>query len=796
MSASSIQPIMYSSVVRILLAALACNIAEVASADFIAIQGRIQSGTGSLFANGDTFTAAFNLASTSNPPGSPGRFQLTAGALHLFHGSQSYVVPNIYATGYTSDNVTHNTGNITGIEFDFQSTASPIHRFHGELYSLYPQNSQITDAAGMILGNVLISSLVSNPWAFIETTSGTYNWMPIAYSLNSAPLITTQPSGGTYIAGDSFTLTVAAIDTSALSYQWYRNGDILGDYSNRTGSTSPTLTHTGIGTIGFDGDYTVRVTNASGQSTLSDVARVIVNKRAQTINFPSIPDQLATAGPFSVSATASSGFAVTYSVLSGPATIVGNVVTLTGAGSVTIRASQPGDLNFDSVSADQSFSVGSALAIVTIGGLSQTYNGTSRPATLSTIPSGLTVNVTYNGDPIAPTNAGTYTVVATVVDDLYSGNASGMLVISKAPLVARADDKTRTFATSNPALSISYSGFVNGETTAALTSEPSANTAASSTSPAGTYSITLSGGSAANYTLTLQNGVLTVTPFVGARLANISFRAYDDTGEHVTIGGFVIAGSSPKRLLMRAVGSTLTNFGLGSLEILTDPVIELHDASHGNSVIATNDNWGDNENAAEIVTTSSRVGAFNLASTDTQSAALLTSLQPGVYSFIARGKNATPGIVLIEVYDADPAEAGSTFVNVSARAYSTANNGVSIGGFVVSGNIPKRVLLRAVGPTLTSYGISATEVLRDPVIEVHDASHGNVVIATNDNWGDNQNSGEILTTGAKIGAMPLATTDTASSALLMTLQPGVYSFIASGKTGTSGIVLVEVYDAD
>ncbi len=135
-------------------------------------------------------------------------------------------------------------------------------------------------------------------------------------------------------------------------------------------------------------------------------------------------------------------------------------------------------------------------------------------------------------------------------------------------------------------------------------------------------------------------------------------------------------------------------------------------------------------------------------------------------------------------------------MNISTRAFATTGNGVTIGGFVISGNAPKTVLLRAVGSTLTKQGIGQTEVLLDPTIELHDANHGNVVIATNDNWGDNTNAAEIVTTGARIGATPFDQGDAKSSALLLTLQPGVYSFIASGKASTSGIVLVEVYDAD
>ncbi len=289
--------------------------------------------------------------------------------------------------------------------------------------------------------------------------------------------------------------------------------------------------------------------------------------------------------------------------------------------------------------------------------------------------------------------------------------------------------------------------------------------------------------------------VLAVTA-KSATFANIATRAYCSTGNNVTIGGFVISGNTTKRVLVRAVGPSLTAGGLAAGELLLDPTIEVHDALHGNSVVATNDNVGDNTNAAEIASVGRTIGAADLLDTDTTSAALLTSLSPGVYTFVVRGKNESSGIVLLEIYDADAAPSGATFSNIASRAYCTTGNGVAIGGFVISGTRSKQVLMRAVGPTLTTQGIGQTEVLLDPAIELHDALHANALVATNDDVGDNANAAEIRTTAARIGATALAESDSKSSALLLTLTPGVYSFVASGKNSTSGIVLVEVYDAD
>ncbi len=287
---------------------------------------------------------------------------------------------------------------------------------------------------------------------------------------------------------------------------------------------------------------------------------------------------------------------------------------------------------------------------------------------------------------------------------------------------------------------------------------------------------------------TSHNATLSVNAPPASRLVSIATRAYATTDNGVTIGGFVIDGNSPKQVLMRAVGPSLSTQGLPSTELLADPTIELH---HKGSILATNDNWGDNTNAAAIAETGLRIGATPLDASDTQSAAMLMTLDPGVYTFIAKGKNNSSGIVLIEVYDADIG--GSSFAGIASRALSTTNNNVAIGGFVVAGTAPKQVLMRAVGSSLATQGLPRSELLLDPTIELH---RGSTILATNDNWGDNDNAAAIVTEGARIGATPLGANDTKSAVLLMTLQPGVYSFIVKGANNSAGLVLVEVYDAD
>jgi hypothetical protein len=257
------------------------------------------------------------------------------------------------------------------------------------------------------------------------------------------------------------------------------------------------------------------------------------------------------------------------------------------------------------------------------------------------------------------------------------------------------------------------------------------------------------------------------------------------------IGGFVIGGATTKRVLVRATGPSLASRGINAADVLADPIIEVH---HGEPIIATNDNWGDNTNVAEINTVVAQIGAGALDVSDTKSSALLLDLQPGAYTFIARGKNDASGIVLLEVFDAD--SGGAKLVNIATRAYSKPGDGVTIGGFVIAGDARKQVLLRAVGATLKNFGIASADILADPTIELHDASHANAIIGANDNWGDNSNAAAITTASARIGASSIDSADAKSSALLVTLDPGAYTFIASGKSNTSGIVLVEVYDGE
>jgi hypothetical protein len=258
-----------------------------------------------------------------------------------------------------------------------------------------------------------------------------------------------------------------------------------------------------------------------------------------------------------------------------------------------------------------------------------------------------------------------------------------------------------------------------------------------------------------------------------AQLLNISTRALVQTGDNVLIGGFIVTGSDPKQVIMRAIGPSLNVNGTPVAGRMEDPTLELHDQT--GAAIAFNDNWKDTQQA-EIQST-------GLAPTDDRESAILMTLAPGPYTAIMRGKNDTTGIGLVEAYDLALA-ANSRLANISTRGFVQTSDNVMIGGFIV-GNQPGNadVVVRAIGPSLASSGVSNS--LQDPTLELHDGN--GTTIATNDNWQDDPQA-------AQVQADQLAPSDSHESALFRTVGPGAYTAIVRGKNDTSGVALVEVYN--
>jgi len=257
-------------------------------------------------------------------------------------------------------------------------------------------------------------------------------------------------------------------------------------------------------------------------------------------------------------------------------------------------------------------------------------------------------------------------------------------------------------------------------------------------------------------------------------LANISTRAVVGAGDDALIGGFIVRGDTPKRLILRAIGPSLGDAGLKN--VLVDPVLEVHDGT--GALIASNDNWQDDPN-------SQAVAEAGIAPIDPNESAILLTLPASSdglgYTALVRGADGGSGVGLVEVYDVDPSP-GSSVLNISTRSDVQTGDDVLIGGFIVFGTGSQDVLVRAIGPSLAAAGVP--DSLGDPTLTLYDAQGAQIDF--NDDWQDNPAKDQIEAT-------TIPPNDPKESAVLDTLAPGSYTAIVRGAADTTGTGLVEVY---
>jgi hypothetical protein len=160
---------------------------------------------------------------------------------------------------------------------------------------------------------------------------------------------------------------------------------------------------------------------------------------------------------------------------------------------------------------------------------------------------------------------------------------------------------------------------------------------------------------------------------------------------------------------------------------------------------------------------------------------LVRTLNPGNYTAIVRGKNATTGVGLIEVYDLNQPPS-SELANISTRGDVQTQSDVMFGGFILSGTENTGVIVRALGPSLAQFNVN--NPLPDPTLELFNSN--GVSLASNDNWALDPNASQVMLKN-------LAPTNPLESAIAITLSPGAYTAIVTGKSGATGIGLVEVY---
>jgi hypothetical protein len=270
-----------------------------------------------------------------------------------------------------------------------------------------------------------------------------------------------------------------------------------------------------------------------------------------------------------------------------------------------------------------------------------------------------------------------------------------------------------------------------------------------------------------------QNFTIQIEPPVTTNISNFSTRASVQTGQGVTIAGFIITGTGSKSVVVRGLGSTLAQPPFNVPGVLADPTLQLFDS--GGHPFWFNDNWKDTQQA--------QIQSTGLAPPNDLESAILQILQPGNYTAILSGKNGTTGVGLVEVYDTSTG-ASAELTNVSTRGFVGTGDNVLIAGFIASGgNGSTQVVVRGLGPTLAQPQFGVSGALADPVVTLVDGN-GNVV-QTNDNWKNTQ--------AAAIQATGKAPPNDLEAAILAPVAAGNYTAILSGNNGGTGIGLVEVY---
>jgi uncharacterized delta-60 repeat protein len=254
------------------------------------------------------------------------------------------------------------------------------------------------------------------------------------------------------------------------------------------------------------------------------------------------------------------------------------------------------------------------------------------------------------------------------------------------------------------------------------------------------------------------------------RATNLSTRMRVQTGENVGIGGFIVAGSTPKRVLLRGIGPSLVFSGVPNW--LDDPTLELFNADHS---IAHNNDWQDTDALAIRATGLEPIGDLE--------AALLVTLSPGSYTAVVRGNNEGTGVALVEVYDLSQG-IDSKLANLSTRAFVSTNDDIVIAGCTLSGDGNDRIVVRGIGPSLTAFGVA--NALADPTLELRD-SHG-ALLSSNNDWQDD------AAQAAELTAAGLAPPSNLEAAIAVTLPPGPYTALLAGRNNGTGVGVVEIYD--
>ena len=457
-------------------------------------------------------------------------------------------------------------------------------------------------------------------------------------------------------------------------------------------------------------------------------------------------------------------------------TQIGFVIT-NSASSVPAITSQP---------ANQSVTSGTnvVLSVVATGSPAPTYQWRKN----GTLLSGAT-NATLSLANVQAADAGAYTVTVSNLAGIVTSNAATLTVTAVGPTFATQPQSqnislgaTATLTATASSPGVTYQWKKDGTALPGATN-PSLILTNATAETMGFYTVTATGGGGS---INSSAAAVTVNTGGPSRLVNVSTRGFIPAGGSLT-PGFVLQGNAAKTLVIRGVGPTLGSFGVG--DTLVDPTMEV--IPLGSSVvIASNDNWGGTSALREAF---AQVGAFPFSAATSADASVETRLNAtGANGFTVRitpKSSSASGVALAEVYDVEAITSPVRLVNVSTSGFVGTGDKALVPGFFVGGTAPKRLLIRAVGPGLTQFGV--TDVLADPQLSVVPLGK-DFTVAANDNWGGSSTLQAAFTQAAAF-ALAAGSND---AAVLLQLPPGGYTVVVSGVGNTMGTALVEIYDLD
>ena len=409
---------------------------------------------------------------------------------------------------------------------------------------------------------------------------------------------------------------------------------------------------------------------------------------------------------------------------------------------------------------DANFPAGSARLLQKVHAFATTTALTSSPNP-STGGQSVSFTATVTGGPPTPTGMVTFLEGPTALAQIPLNN--GIASFSTSSLALGSHTITAIYQ------SDTLSALSSGTTSQSVSSPSPTPTPSSTPIPTATPSATSTPTATASATITPAP---TATPAgTPAQPINLSTRMKVEMGDNVGIGGFIISGVTPKHVLIRAIGPSLTQSGIPNG--LPDPVLDLYHS--GPSPIASNNNWRDTQEAA--------IKASGIPPVNDLESAIDATLAPGNYTAVVRGNDGGTGVALVEVYDLD--QSAGKLSNISTRAFVQTGADITIAGFILGNQRGSdRVIIRGIGPSLSASGIS--NPLSNPALELRDGNAA-LLIANND-WQDNPSQ------AAQLEAAGLAPHDPLEAGIAATLPPGVYTALLAGENNVTGIGLVEVYD--